>query len=93
MVTREDVLKIAKLARLEIRENELEKFTGQMNNILDFITKLNKLDTKNIEPTSHAISMETPFREDQVIQNKIREKVFEVSPDHEGNLFRVPKVI
>lgn len=93
MVTRQDVQKIANLARLEIHENELEKFTGQMNNILDFIAKLNELDTKNIEPTSHAVSIETPFREDKVVENKIREKVFEVAPDHEGNLFRVPKVI
>lgn len=93
MVTKENVLKIAKLSKLDIHSDELEKFTHQMNNILDFIKKLDQLDTSQIEPTSHAVSMETPFREDKVIENKIREKVFAISPDHEGNLFKVPKVI
>lgn len=93
MVTKENVIKIAKLSKLEIHSDELEKFTHQMNNILDFIKKLEQLDTTQIEPTSHAVSIETALREDRVIENQMRHKVFENSPDHEGNLFKVPKVL
>ncbi len=93
MVTKENVIKIAKLSKLEIHSDELEKFTHQMNHILDFIKKLDQLDTSKIEPTSHAVSMETALREDRVIENNIRDKVFKISPDHEGNLFKVPKVL
>jgi aspartyl-tRNA(Asn)/glutamyl-tRNA(Gln) amidotransferase subunit C len=93
MVTKDDVLKIAKLARLQIHESELEKFTGQMNQILEFVNRLNQLDTTGIVPTSHAIEITNAFREDEVVENNLREKVFESAPEHEANFFRVPKVI
>lgn len=93
MVTSTDVKKIAKLSRLEIQESELEKFTGQMNQTLDFIASLNKLDTSNIEPTSHANRMGTVFREDECIESQISELVLESAPEAEEHFFKVPKVI
>ncbi len=93
MVTKEDVKKIARLSRLEIQERELEKFTGQMNQILDFIASLNKLDTSKIEPTSHANLSGTAFREDGVVDSKISELALESAPESEDHFYKVPKVI
>lgn len=93
MVTKDQVLKIAELARLKIHENELEKFTSQMNQILEFVARLNQLDTSHITPTSHAIEMTNAFRKDEVVSSHLRDQAFASSPEHEGNFFRVPKVI
>lgn len=93
MISKDDVKKIARLSRLEIQEHEIEKFTGQMNQILDFIASLNKLDTSNIEPTSHANMMGTAFREDLLVDSQISELVLETAPDAEDHFFKVPKVI
>jgi aspartyl-tRNA(Asn)/glutamyl-tRNA(Gln) amidotransferase subunit C len=93
MVTKENVQKIATLARLRIPEAELEKFTTQMNQILGFIDRLNQLDTKDIVPTSHATLVTNAFREDKAAKCDIREKALEAAPDREGFFFRVPKVI
>ena len=64
-----------------------------MNQILDFIASLNKLDTSNIEPTSHANLMGTAFREDQGVDSKISELALESAPEAEDHFFKVPKVI
>jgi aspartyl-tRNA(Asn)/glutamyl-tRNA(Gln) amidotransferase subunit C len=93
MVTKENVKKIATLARLRIPEEELEKFTSQMNQILSFIERLSQLDTAQIVPTSHATLVTNAFREDQVVKCEIREKALEAAPDRDGFFFRVPKVI
>ncbi len=93
MVSKEEIKKIARLSRLEIQEQELGKFTEQMNQILEFIASLNKLDTSKIEPTSHANASGTAFREDEVVVSKIAEQVLETAPDSEDNFFKVPKVI
>lgn len=93
MVTKDDVKKIALLARLEIPEGDLEKFTGQMNQILDFVARLNELETTSIVPTSHAIPLANAFRQDVAVESRVREAAMENAPEQEGNLFRVPKVI
>lgn len=93
MVTKDDVKKIAELSRLEISENELEKFTGQMNQILDFMGRLNALETDRIEPTSHAIPVVNAFREDVARESGVIRKALEGAPDSEGGLFKVPKVL
>ncbi|MBF0491801.1 MAG: Asp-tRNA(Asn)/Glu-tRNA(Gln) amidotransferase subunit GatC [Deltaproteobacteria bacterium] len=93
MINHEDVRKIAGLAKLEISANALDKFTEQMNQILGFIENLNKLDTKNIEPTSHALGLASAFRKDEVQESRIQAQVFEGAPRQEENLFMVPKVI
>ena len=93
MVTKDDVKKIAELARLEIPENELEKFTGQMNQILEFMGRLNALETSGIEPTSHALPIVNAFREDVVRESDIIKKALDGAPESEGGLFKVPKVI
>ena len=92
-ITREDVIKVAELARLEFREEELEKFTEQLGNIITYIGKLNELDTKDVEPTSHVLDMATPLREDKVVDWLTREDALENAPREEDGFFVVPQVI
>jgi len=92
-ITRDDVIKVAELARLEFREEELEKFTEQLGNILKYIGKLNELDTKDVEPTSHVLDLTTPLREDKVVEWLTREEALENAPREEDGFFVVPQVI
>ena len=92
-ITREDVIKVAELARLEFREEELEKFTEQLGNIITYIGKLNELDTKDVEPTSHVLDLATPLREDKVVEWLTREEALENAPREEDGFFVVPQVI
>jgi aspartyl-tRNA(Asn)/glutamyl-tRNA(Gln) amidotransferase subunit C len=93
MIDRATVEKIAKLARLELPEEEIGKFTRQLNDILGYVEKLNQLDTSAIEATSHAVEVPNPMREDEVHPTNVVDKILEISPDREENFFRVPKVI
>lgn len=91
-ISREDVLHVSKLARLELDEAEIEKFTGQLGNILDYISKLNELDTENVPPTAHVLDITNVFREDQVDASRI-DSIEEIAPEFDRGYFRVPKVI
>lgn len=93
MITRETVEAIAHLARLELQESEKNTYTEQLNRILEYMEKLNELDTAQIEATSHAVETSNPMREDVVQTSKAIEKILEISPDAEDHFFRVPKVI
>ncbi|MBI4411367.1 MAG: Asp-tRNA(Asn)/Glu-tRNA(Gln) amidotransferase subunit GatC [Deltaproteobacteria bacterium] len=93
MITREDVTKIAKLAKLSLDEKETERFAREMTDILQYVEKLNKLDLKDIEATSHAVSVTNVFREDEAKQSPVRDKALEQAPSAEQNMFRVPRVI
>ena len=84
---------VAHLARLEITDAEKEKFTAQLNDILLYIDKLNELDTKGVDPMSHAIAVTNAFREDQVKDSIGTENSLANAPDARGEFFRVPKVI
>lgn len=89
----QEVEYVANLARLEISEEEKEKFTLQLNDILLYIDKLNKLDTEGVVPMSHAIAVNNAFREDTIADSLGTEKSLANAPDARGEFFRVPKVI
>jgi aspartyl-tRNA(Asn)/glutamyl-tRNA(Gln) amidotransferase subunit C len=89
----EEVRKIAQLARLAITDEEVEKFAGQLSSILDYIERLNQLDTENVQPTSYTSGLGTPLREDVAVEDRSREVIIPNAPDSEGPLFKVPKVI
>ncbi len=93
MITKDTIHAVAKLARLEFPENQIDGFTDQLNQILGHIEKLNKLDTKSINATSHTIEMETPMRKDKVVESEVFKQVLEKAPAHEDNFFVVPKVL
>lgn len=92
-VTKNDVKKIAELARLEFSESELENYTTEMNKMLDYVDKLNELDTENIEPLLHPIENTNVFRQDEVKKSTNREEALKNAPDKSSEHFKVPKVI
>jgi aspartyl-tRNA(Asn)/glutamyl-tRNA(Gln) amidotransferase subunit C len=92
-VTRKDVEHIAELARLKFKDEELQNFTEQLNEILAYMEQLNELDTENIEPLSHPIEGGNVFREDVVKPSLDREHALKNAPDQDDVFFKVPKVI
>jgi aspartyl-tRNA(Asn)/glutamyl-tRNA(Gln) amidotransferase subunit C len=94
MITKETVASIAHLARLEFSDSEMETFTGQLNNILQYMEKLNELDTTKVEATSHVEEIGTPMRPDEVHPSDVIKDLLEKdAPDAEEGFFRVPKII
>ena len=89
----EAVKKIAHLARLEVSEQEVDKFSTQLSSILEYVEHLNDLDTSGVTPIASTLGQATPLREDVAISNPARTTILEHAPDREGPLFKVPKVI
>ena len=92
-VTIKDVEHIARLANLEFTDAEKEKFTHQMNQILEYMEKLNSLDTSNVEPLSHVIELSNIFRVDEVKPGVSTEDALKNAPAKNEQFFKVPKVI
>lgn len=92
-ISRDTVSRVAELARLEFKEEELEKFTEQLGNILEHIDELNELDTSHVEPTFHVLDISTPVREDVVEPWLSPDEALENAPRREDDYFSVPKVI
>ena len=92
-ITRKEVQRVAELARLCLSEEEEEKFVEQLNQILTYMDKLNKLDTKGVEPLSHVLAIRNVFKEDQVKRSLPREAALANAPALEVDFYEVPKVI
>ena len=92
-ITRAEVEHVARLARLELSDEEQTTFTGQMDAILAYVEKLNELDTDGIVPTAHAVPMENAFRDDVPILPIGVDSALANAPDRVESFFRVPKVI
>lgn len=92
-LSREQVEHVALLARLELNEEEKERYTHELNQILEHFEALQKLDTENVPPTSHAIPMTNVLREDAVRPSFPREEVLQNAPDPAEGCFRVPRVV
>jgi len=92
-ITREGVDYVAHLARLNLREDEKDKFTTQLNDIFLYMEMLNKVDTSDVKPMTHAISLNNAFRDDVVKDSIGNEMALANAPDEMGDCFRVPKVI
>ncbi len=92
-VTLKDVEHVAKLARLELREEEKQPFTEHLNAILKYAEQLNELDTENVEPTSHVMMLSNVMREDEVRPSLPLDKVLLNAPDEEDGQFKVPAVL
>ena len=90
MIDREQVLHVARLARLELTEPELERMAEELSGILDHVERMNELDLDGVEPTSHVIAMENVLRADEPRPSWPREQVLEPAPDPAEGAFRVP---
>jgi aspartyl-tRNA(Asn)/glutamyl-tRNA(Gln) amidotransferase subunit C len=93
MIERKDVEHVARLARLALTDDELERMRAQLNGILAYIEKLNELDTEGVEPTSHAVPMLNVMREDEPGPCLPRAEALANAPDRAGEFFRVPRII
>ena len=92
-ITKDEVLYVADLARLNLDAAAIEKFAGQIGEILEYVDKLNEVDTEGVKPTSHAISLSNAFREDEQKAHLDREKALANAPQEEDGNFSVPKVV
>lgn len=93
MIDRDQVRKVAFLARLELDEQEQERFTEQLGAILDHIAQLQQLDTEGVEPTARAIEMSNVVREDTLKPWQNREAILDNAPARESDFFRVPRIM
>ena len=92
-IDREEVKKVANLARLNITEAEEEAFTTQLNSILDYFGQLSQLDTTDVPPTTRAIETSNITRTDKLTPFPDKEELLKAAPEQQGDFFRVPKII
>ena len=92
-VDRDEVLKIASLAKLYLSEDEVDLYTKQMNEILNYMHQLDELDTENVEPLSHVLDQLNMTRRDEEEPSLSCEDALSNAPDSDGEYFVVPKVI
>lgn len=92
-LTKQDIESVAYLSRLELSEEEKDKLTGQINRLLDNFGELAKLDTDDVEPTSHTIPVFNVFRKDEVRPSVSVEDVISNAPQAADNCFVVPRVV
>ncbi|MEX1141049.1 MAG: Asp-tRNA(Asn)/Glu-tRNA(Gln) amidotransferase subunit GatC [Thermoleophilaceae bacterium] len=90
MIDREQVLHVARLARLRLTDDEVERMTGELSTVLDHIEKIGELDLDGVEPTSHVIALENVLRPDEPRPSLPRDVALAGAPDTDGVGFRVP---
>jgi aspartyl-tRNA(Asn)/glutamyl-tRNA(Gln) amidotransferase subunit C len=89
-ITREEVLHVAKLASLELTDDEVERLTGELSAILEAVSKVSELDLSDVPPTSHPLELVNAWAEDEPRPSLPLEDVFANAPAREGDLFKVP---
>lgn len=92
-LSHQEVEHVAALARLRLSEEQVDKLTGQLNQILEYMDKLNQLDTQGVPPTNHALELTGALREDRVRPSLDREKGLANAPESDGQSFVVPRII
>ncbi|MDO5555450.1 MAG: Asp-tRNA(Asn)/Glu-tRNA(Gln) amidotransferase subunit GatC [Clostridia bacterium] len=93
IVNKEEILHIAKLADLNIQENEIQEYTKNLQDILNFVQILNNVDTQNIEESIGIINSSNVFRKDEIKEFGERQSLLQNAPEQEKNMFKIPKVI
>ena len=92
MISTDDVKHVAKLARLELTEEEINKYSKQLGSILEYVEQMNEVDTTGIEPMPHPIPVYNVMREDVVKYEQIKDEMLANAPFEEDGFFRVPKI-
>ena len=92
-ITKEEVKKVAHLARLELNANEINNHAKQLEKILDYIRQLEKIDTDDVPCTTRAIEVVNVFRKDEKKISDCNEELLEFGPSREDKYFKVPKII
>jgi len=92
-ITPEEVKRVATLARLQLSQEEEELLTEQLDKILQYMAKLDRLDTDKVEPVAHAVDIVNAFREDKITNQPNTKDLLANTPAREKNFFKVPKII
>ncbi len=92
-ITADHVRRVARLSRLDLTEEEIQEFTGQLGAILDYVNKMNELDTENVEPLAHCLPVTNCFRDDIIHPSLECDKALANAPDRDGDYFKVPKIL
>ena len=87
------VRKVARLSRLELTKAEVEEFTNQLSAILEYMEKMDELDTNGVEPLAHCLPINNVFRQDCIKPSLGTEKVLKNAPQRDGDFFKVPKIL
>lgn len=92
-ITRKDILHVARLARLQFSDEEIDRFTGHMSSMLDYVAQLQEVDVEGVEPTSHALPMKNVLRDDVIVPSMTPEEILANAPRQDNNCYKVPAVI
>ncbi len=92
-VSKEEVMHIASLSRLELTDEELEKYTNDLSNIVDYANELASIDIEGVKPTAHILDIKNVFRDDVVDSSYDREKILQNAPTKAAGCITVPKVV
>ncbi len=92
MITIKDVEHVAKLARLELTDEEKELYTKQLGDVLQYVNQMNEVDTSKIEPMTQVVDFVNVMREDKVVYEQTKEELMKNAPDEENGFFKVPKI-
>lgn len=95
-ISRDDVLKVAALANLELSDAEVDTYQSHLDDILTYIDKLNEVDTADVEPLTQVVAVstdESTLRDDVIVRSDVISEVLQGSPDPDAPYFRVPRVI
>ena len=92
-IDKELVIKVAKLSRLELTEEEIEEFSSQLSEIVGYVEKMNELDTEGVEPLAHCLAVSNVFRQDEVRESIGVDKALANAPERDGEYFKVPKIL
>ena len=90
VIDREQVLHVARLARLKLTDEEVDRMAGELSGILEHVERINQLDLESVEPTSHVVKVENVLRPDEPRPSWEREEILERAPDPASGSFRVP---
>jgi aspartyl-tRNA(Asn)/glutamyl-tRNA(Gln) amidotransferase subunit C len=90
VIDRDQVLHVARLARLRLSEDEIEQMSRELSSVLDHIEKISELDLEGVKPTSHVVELENVLRPDEERESTARERILEGAPDVAAGGFRVP---
>lgn len=92
-LTKKEVEHIAELARLKLSDEDATKYSRQLSAILEYVEKLQSVDTTNVEPTSQVTGLTNIMREDKIIESGIADELVKCAPEHDGGFIKVPKIL